>query len=585
MLNKSASSMQPRQTKLPRGGVTTDDPMSRDLLSPGAFWYYYKYHTASGKNVENKKLISISTVPRINLFHQSFYKDVNSADRRKLSSQIFGTGKQIFVNPGYSDKKTFSLKAPTTDLDDACTISPKNCANNMAGYTFTLKRIAKDAPLSYAKQGVDPIPGFYDVSYLEDKKDPGFEEGFGDDDKACSNIDLCTTDASALKYIVYYPTLIDYTDCTLPGILLFHAGGYSDCSNYKYEDSLCYALARKGFIVYNIEYRRGRIKDSKDGGIYTSAQQMLALYRAFQDGRGAIRSIIKRQRDIITYPLPYQVDTTKLFVAGQSAGASIANTLAYYNTQAKINAIFPVPTGETSIQSALGNIDADFYYGTPDIEYQSKIKGLWSMWGGFAIPTVAGVAVDEYNFLSADLDEVVPMIGVMGRYDPVFPLPLANQYVYYPPKNDNRHNKFTKETSCILTNSFKVYKNLDEVAFRVECVDNIYLMLKAHNIASLEYFDCYMGHGLAHVCGQCICSTDFGESASITLNQVNEYLASRASFFFQSILTGNANSLDGATRFKSCLDMRDGNGTCATAHVNDNCGDNKACPPPPPNEQ
>ncbi len=109
------------------------------------------------------------------------------------------------------------------------------------------------------------------------------------------------------------------------------------------------------------------------------------------------------------------------------------------------------------------------------------------------------------------------------------------------------------------------------------CTNDIWVMLKAHNKASLEYIDCLMAHGLAKVKGWQICSTDFGDTSSITLNQVNEYLAERACFFFQSILHTTANSLGGATRFKDCLDSRNGNGTCATAENNPGCGDNDSC--------
>jgi len=493
-------------------------------------------------------------------------------------------GNDKFKTHGKLNSFKMPLYEPYRDPYNACVITPANCANDMAGYTIPLDSIRKSDTLSYAKTGVSPIPNYHDVKYKDDILDPdGDDYTISEDElKGCAaKRDFCETDSSALHYIVYSPINVDYTYCKLPGILLFHAGGYSDCSNYKYEDSLCYALARKGFIVYLVEYRRGRRKDISNNGIYTSAQQMLALYRAMQDGRGAIRSIIKRQRNIANNHLPYQVDTNNIFVAGQSAGAGIANSLAYYNTAAKIAAIFPVPAGEITMEQALGPIDADYYYGTTDIEYQSKIKGLWSMWGGFPIPTVNGVSVNAYNFLSNNLNKVVPMIGVMGKKDPVFPIQGSKQYIYYPP-NDGLHDSYISQTLCLIFSPFKAYNsNLPYYAdFRVECVNDIYNIFKAHGIATLLYLDCNMGHGLAHVAGDSICTTDFGAYGdTTTLNEVNEYLAARACFFFQSILNNMVDSLQGTSKFTDCQDYRhsDGSGACAIAEHNDNCFDAKTC--------
>ncbi|MFZ1801137.1 MAG: alpha/beta hydrolase [Chitinophagaceae bacterium] len=545
MLNKSTGSMQPRQSNHPRGGggVTTDDPMPGDSLSLHGALKYYTYETIAGKNAGNKK----------------------------------------FKPPGSQNSFKLPLHDFYRDPYDACMITPANCVNDMSGYTIPLDSIRKSDTLSYAKTGVSPIPNYYDVKYKDDIIDPdGDDYTISEDElKGCAaQRDFCETDSSALNYIVYSPINVDYSNCKLPGIILFHAGGYSDCSNYKYEDSLCYALARKGFIIYLVEYRRGRIKDINDKGIYTSAQQMLALYRAMQDGRGAIRSIIKRQRNIASNHLPYQVDTNNIFVAGQSAGAGIANSLAYYRNQTMINQMFPVPPGEMPIEDALGPIDADFYFGSPDIEYQSKIKGLWSMWGGFGIPVDSSDAGTEYNFLSHNGDwTLVPMIGFMGKNDQVFPIQKKKQYVYYPPIG-SLHVNFIKETSCILSDSFKVYNYSIPLVpdFRIECTNDIYNIFKTHGIPTLEYIDCSMGHGLYHTCGTCICPTDFGAPGHVlTTNQVNEYLASRACFFFQSIMNNLAGSLTGTSRFINCPDFRHSKDSCATAPDNGNCTDDQAC--------
>lgn len=560
------------------GGGAADIPIINEVKSQDALLNYNSQYLAS-KEAVDKRSVFTETLPGIILFHQGLYKDGTDAEGRKFKEQFSAKG----VNVETASKK---ITAPyITTPYNACKITPADCKNNMADYTIPLDRIRKSDTLSYAKTGVSPIPGFHDVKYKDDILDQAGDDFTISDDalKSCAaQNNFCQTDSSALHYIVYSPINVDYTYCKLPGIILFHAGGYSDCSNYKYEDSLCYALARKGFIVYLVEYRRGRIKDTYDNGIYTADQQFIAIYRAWQDGRGAIRSIIKRQRNIAYNHLPYQLDTNSIFVAGQSAGAGIANSLAYYRNQTMVNSVFPVPAGEIPIQNSLGDIDADYYYGTPDIEYQSKIKGLWSMWGGFPIPVVNGVSVNAYNFLSNNGNyTLIPMIGVMGRYDNVFPLQEPKQYIYFPPQNDPVHFPYTTETFCLNYSPFKIYDNIHPPIkqLRIMCTLDIYNIFKAHNISALEYFDCFMGHGLEHVQGGDICSTDFGSNIPITLNQVNEYLASRACFYFQSILNLNEQNLLGASIFRDCIDKRhsDGSGDCAINPDNDSCDDADVC--------
>ena len=61
---------------------------------------------------------------------------------------------------------------------------------------------------------------------------------------------------------------------------------------------------------------------------YTTAQQILAIYRACQDGRGAIRSIIKYEtvgwgHDANNVNYPWHIDINKIFVGGVSAGSVI----------------------------------------------------------------------------------------------------------------------------------------------------------------------------------------------------------------------------------------------------------------------
>ncbi len=153
--------------------------------------------------------------------------------------------------------------------------------------------------------------------------------------------------------------------------------------------------------------------------------------------------------------------------------------------------------------------------------------------------------------------------------DSLSPLASLTYYTYYS-IGEKKAENFRAYNNDPINNYFP---NL-----RIECTNDIYNVLKAHNIPTLQYIDCMMGHGLAKVKPWNICSTDFGKLTPITLNQVNEYMAARACFFFQSILHGNASMLQEPSKFTDCLDSRDGGGVCANIPNNDTCTNEKECP-------
>lgn len=128
---------------------------------------------------------------------------------------------------------------------------------------------------------------------------------------------------------MYFPKHTD-TSLKFPIIILFHPGGFEFCSSYdQFEiQYICREFARRGFCVATVEYRRGRIIDPNR--IYIYVQQELAFYRVMQDCRGAIRSIIQRQRDRSTIN-KYQIDTTNMFLCGMSAGGVGTITAALYS--------------------------------------------------------------------------------------------------------------------------------------------------------------------------------------------------------------------------------------------------------------
>ncbi|MFZ1798719.1 MAG: alpha/beta hydrolase [Chitinophagaceae bacterium] len=476
----------------------------------------------------------------------------------------------------YLLSKKENYRFPLTPADS----TPSNCYWDLRDPIFASSDIVKTGKIWYGKN--DPpntIPNYYDVSYDGDEVSPGFDDYNNDDEdlQACTNVDGCSQIGSSLFYYVYYPKH-NYRVKKLYAFVLFHAGGFSDCSGPNYEDSLCRTMARKGFIVFNVEYRRGRIKDpTLPIGKYTSVQQYEAFYRGVQDGRGSIRSIIYDQQQHSDV-LPYLFVEDSIFVAGQSAGGNIAANLAYYPTPAMNDSIFQTPAGLRSITTALGPVDADFYKGAPSIEYHSKIVGTCEMWSGFPFTITTSNNDDEYNFLTQNGTYTpAPMIAFMGQLDVVFPIKKKSQNVYFSMLTlDTLYNS---DNRCMIDPPYKIYGDGRNKDGRIECTNDIYKLFRANNIPTLFYLECTMGHGLDRGDDDPITPylTNFGLPDTVDLNAVNDYIAARTAFFFQSILNGTAGSLGGTSKFVHCVDSRHSSGTCATAAESPGCYQSDTC--------
>jgi len=373
--------------------------------------------------------------------------------------------------------------------------------------------------------------------------------------------------------MIYYPPLHRYDSLPLPVLLLTHASGFSDCYDFNsfYMDTLCKHFAMRGFVTFNVEYRRGRIKDT---GKYTSVQHVIAMYRGDQDIRGAIRSVIKLQRNQKTLKLPFQLDTNRIFIGGASAGAMMSLNAAYYRNQKMIDSIFPVAAGTPMFKDILGPINANYYYGDTNISYLSKIKGVLSMWGGTPIPLNYENNQAAF-FKSVDSTDNPPMIGFHGLNDPVFPISgKAKQRVYFsPPRMGNTQN-YNSESYC-LTGRI----TLDSVAATPDIIDasalNMYNILNKLGRLTEFYEDCNMGHGLEGGCDTCTFLSDFG-TGSTNGKPIWLYIAQRTATFFQAVMN-NATPGDftnSSTKFVDCENKRV---KCNYANNNNGCRNTDTC--------
>ena len=391
---------------------------------------------------------------------------------------------------------------------------------------------------------IDPPPD--PTTYLPDVCSVTNNHYFG---SASDNVSSC-------RYRVYYPrstwegfaTGHDYETVPLPCVVLFHPGGFQECQDHIQPGmvTMCTQFALRGFVAITVDYRGGRLKDSD--ATLTSVQQQLAPYRAIQDARGAIRSIIKRNASTDLHGNRFKIDEDQFFIGGMSAGAIAAMGATYYRNQAMINAAyFAAPTSLT-IEQALGHINADYYYGEPgsDLEnpiYWPVIRGALNCWGGIVIPKSKDGGTDsgmtERAFFKAtgteDPDRInPPMIGFAGLDDDViFFSDDSDQYLLFSTDPPWRKTNFCLATS----GSYTLKKpNATNPVYSKQCSAlNMYNFLKGMNMSKRFtelYIDCDMRHGINN-----IATDNFSIIPTATSkDDVYTYIVIRAAIFFQTIM-------------------------------------------------
>jgi acetyl esterase/lipase len=342
--------------------------------------------------------------------------------------------------------------------------------------------------------------------------------------------------ANSLIYDVYYPHLSCGTSPALPAVILFHEGGFGECTDKLNMTDYCKDFAQRGFVAFSVEYRRGKTSDHDQT---VTASYLLALYRGIQDARGAIRSIIKRQNDGNE---PYNIDLNKIFIGGKSEGGLIALNSTYLD-QGQANKVFP------GVNSILGNLDdappmPQFYYGESSIQY--SIQGVLNMWDGLVEKDVNGspqVFIDagEPPFIGfhGELDSTVQFNAVVWHYSTGIDATAAQC-------NNINYTNAKAGQPVWFVGSSAIYN---------QCV--------SQNICAEVYLDSDMGHGFS---GD---PDPFGNTFT-NKKKVEEYIVKRAASFFQAVLCGKCSNLS-TTFFEDCVNSRCKAGTLANMNDNNNC--------------
>lgn len=461
-------------------------------------------------------------------------------------------------------------------ITTACA-SPKQCQYNLNNpipqYADEANIVESD--LCYAKACRDVNPALSTPSDFHDVRYPGSTNNGNDNNCTVPTTRQCTDDISGLRYHVFYSNNITYSNtCKLPVVILFHGGSFADCKGNYLSSNLVYTckeFVKRGFIAITVEYRLGVLLASND--TYTS-QQRLAIWRAAQDARGAIRSIVKRE---INANQPYRIDLTKIFVGGNSAGSVTAMTASYYKPPMLATA-FPSNISDPNV---LGTLIQDFYYAETSSTYNYTIKGVLNMWGGIAVPK--NTATEDYVehpelFFFQNGNMPPPTIAFCGENDDTF-MPDSKRLIFYSGANSNQT---LSENYCLtkypLVNTTYQVSPAANAYGSILGSRSIYKMLRSQQVYTEFYLDCQMAHGLDNdvtcitckvggvdtyprikigtKCNECTpFASDFGTGLQ-TSTEVTLYIVKRAANFFQGVMNSALYNSYKTTHFIECANDR-----------------------------
>jgi len=206
------------------------------------------------------------------------------------------------------------------------------------------------------------------------------------------NFNLLLNEEDTLKLDTYEPdSTIDYLR---PVIIYVHGGGFT-AGNKTTDKAATFGnyFAKCGYLYASINYRL-YIDNGQD-----TIDNFEEVYMSTQDAKSAVRFFRK-------HAIEYCVDTSKIFMIGTSAGASVCLSAAYWD-QSEADAIFNTASFGT-LENSSGNEG-----------YSSHPDAIVSCWGG--VPDTAWLQ-----------NETTPNQLFHGTADPVVPYVcgLAQNGVY-----------------------------------------------------------------------------------------------------------------------------------------------------------
>lgn len=195
-----------------------------------------------------------------------------------------------------------------------------------------------------------------------------------------------------LKLDIYEPTGDTLSKRAI--IIYMHGGGFTDTNQTKsfpHIAMLCDSFARRGYVVASLDYR------------LDSSISNRAIIHAMHDARAAVR-FFKANAAL------YKIDTSNMFLGGESAGAINALSVNYID---KVSELAYPPVAPYSTINTVEGLS-----GNPG--YSSKTKATLCFCGG-----TKTVLLDPV-FDTTDIEPASPkLLQLHGTSDPIIPIQYA----------------------------------------------------------------------------------------------------------------------------------------------------------------
>ena len=182
-----------------------------------------------------------------------------------------------------------------------------------------------------------------------------------------------------------------------PLIIYIHGGGFCDTSQTRqltHIIAFCDSFALRGYAVASIDYRLDSASTSLSNR---------AIINAMHDAKASIR-YFKANASL------YKIDTTKIFIGGESAGAITSLNASYMNAMSEVLYPSNLPMSiDNSIEGNSGNSG-----------YSSSVRATMCLCGG----TKHVSTLPVFDTSAINLSDN-PALIVHGGSDPIIPLVFA----------------------------------------------------------------------------------------------------------------------------------------------------------------
>ena len=325
-----------------------------------------------------------------------------------------------------------------------------------------------------------------------------------------------------------------------PIIIFAHGGAFISGSK---EDAdiitLCNSFAKKGYVTASINYRLTTISCQLD-----SLCMIDIVFKAISDARAAIRYF---KQDYSIYNNTYNIDTSKVYFAGNSAGAVIAVQLACLNNESKLSSYAHL----NNIMNANGGFNGD----SGNQGYSSNIRAAASMAG----------AVHKLSWLDLSTK---PLVSFHGTEDWVIPFNCSLALGGISAKLCGSSEIHSRLDTYEIQNSFTIFSGDEHCPwisdnFKLnQCIDSITIFFYT-NLTETTYIDTAITN--ATISGQLTYSND--NSTPLTnviinlINNQNQIVLSTI-----SDLNGNYsfNNVNSGTYTISCISSANSGGVNST---------------------